>query len=180
MPSFFRPPSVYLALWSMWWLSLSSCDPMDVEEEPADPMDETCDGLDPKDGEAVDIQLTLLGYVTYDFADKGGESVIPGFAEIVLDEARWMELVDALGDDGGVSPDFESQVAFLSRWDSGGCGDEEPSYGAWLWEETVRIRRVEGEGCDTDMAIHYMDIGVVERGSATGFGWCDRTRPGDP
>lgn len=163
MRSFFMPRDPHLALWSLWsCLVLGACDPMNAP----------CDGLDPKDGEAVDIQLTLLGYGQYSEWDEDGEDILPD-SEIVEDEARWTELVEVMGTDGGVSPDFDSQVAFLNGWDDRGCGDEAPTYGAWRWDDTVRIRRLDGEACHNDMVLPNMDIGLIERGSATDYGWCE-------
>lgn len=160
MGSFFLSRDAHLAPWSLWsCLALGACDPMNAP----------CDGLDPRDGETVDIQLTLLGYGDY---TDGGEEILPD-SEIVEDEARWTELVAFMGTDGGVSPDFESQVAFLNGWNERGCGDDSPTYAAWRWDDTARIRRLDGEACNNDMALPNMDIGLIERGSATDYGWCE-------
>ena len=123
----------------------------------------SCDGRSPADGEEVALQLTELGYT--------GDG--NAYQSVIRDDADWAEQISMWGSDGGLTPDFTAEAIFVNAWVFGGCG-EEYTYGAWQWDDTIRLRAAhatEDTVCDGYMP--QVDLMSVPLGDATDIGWCE-------
>jgi len=78
---------------------------------------QTCDGRPVDDATVLSHQLASLGYSEFGDGFEFDENA----HEVVTEATRWEALVEAWGDDGGLSPDFDSDVVFVHPWVDGGC-----------------------------------------------------------
>lgn len=130
-----------------------------------------CDGNDPGEGEEVSLQLAALGYGSFNMDDTGG-----GWSEgteILTEEVDWAAYTAQLGDDGGLTPDFATDVVFVHRWGDGGC---EPSYQyvAWRWGEVVRVRGFQdGKDGGCDAYFPQTDLVLLPGTAGADLDWCE-------
>ena len=108
---------------------------MACDDEPKLSTD-ACDGRLLSEGQEVTAQLTELGYLGY---IDSGNSLSDAYQMIISDDKEWAEMTAAWGSKGALSPDFTTQAVFVNAWVNGGCG-EQYLYGAWQWDETLRVR----------------------------------------
>ena len=132
--------------------------------------EDSCDGRTPADGQEVTVQLTELGYLGY--VDTG-IGLSDEYQLIIADETSWAEMTAAWGASGGLSPDFSTQVVFVNAWVYGGCG-EQYLYGAWQWDETLRVRaEYSAESAVCDAYFPQADLLLLSLNGATDLGWCE-------
>ena len=129
-----------------------------------------CDGRPVADGLELTVQLTELGYLGY--VDTG-TSLSDAYQMIIADEKEWAAMTASWGSNGGLNPDFSTEAVFVNAWVYGGCG-EAYLYGAWQWDETLRVRaEYTSDSAVCDGYFPQADLMLMTLNGATDLGWCE-------
>ncbi|TNE86445.1 MAG: hypothetical protein EP330_22155 [Deltaproteobacteria bacterium] len=121
------------------------------------------------DAEELPFQLASLGYGQFD----GEDPFVIGAGEVLQTQDAWDSAVTRWGTDGGLSPDFATELVFVNRWDTDGCGGRTVDYAPWLDADRLRmVLRVNEPSSTCDMALSQIDLLVVAHGGATDIAWC--------
>jgi hypothetical protein len=118
---------------------------------------------------AEELSMELVELVDGSFS--GEEVFTEGPGEVLQTDATWSSAVTRWGTDGGLTPDFTTDLVFVNRWDS--CGGGLQEYAAWKDGARLRVVLAATEPDATcDMASPQIDLILVPHGGATDIAWC--------